>query len=646
MYIHQTFCDTLKRVGKLAWETLISGNPLMRRGKVIKEVGENAFDLGLLIGHGDLRMVRDVTADILVTWPHKTIQEFCGAFYFVMALSEDSSLKSLICGSERPPCLTNSVFLRFCLWFLYSGQQYVSLQIQTAADKLSKYVAKNTLLVHLTVADIMGLCPALDFNDALHVDFFGDVLRKGSLVETLVLAPEDPMELVQRAVKARSVKTITISREYQSVRIPRNSSTDEVSLVVMESTRHVLARLREALHGTERKVRLFLLNCQSSLGGLCLSDSGWKNLHLELNRKECSDLEVTRWPHLKHLAFQNLQVGVSVGAALSSAKQQGLLPSLTHFSLVFCSGFQGALSKFSSGKWLKLTHLKVDFCDMAPNDMRFLVSSLDRSNRKCPFPDLRSLSLHALCFALDGADISAQTVADCIKSLESVLVSFGQQRAPVILSALNLVILTELDLSNTSGLSGQLDQLLSAEFPHLNTLTLWSCDLQECDLQGLAQASLQGKLPILVHLSVSYNETLVEHLGALFSFSNTWSQLRSLGVAQESLEDFGLILGEKRGQGYLASLQKLHISDIQLDCLSNGLDDPWEELREIHVTQSQQPEKYFQPLSVVTRMVEGGFLPGLRVFRFDEFHLAPLVTLRLRQLGVEVHNATEDSAML
>ena len=41
-------------VGKLAWETLLSGDPLFERSRVEREVGKDAFDYGFLIGHEDL----------------------------------------------------------------------------------------------------------------------------------------------------------------------------------------------------------------------------------------------------------------------------------------------------------------------------------------------------------------------------------------------------------------------------------------------------------------------------------------------------------------------------------------------------------------------------------------------------------------
>ena len=81
-YHKSKFVEMVTKVGKIAFQTLLSGNPLMKKGDVIREVGPDAFDCGLLIGHEDSRLLKDETADIFVTFPHRSIQEFLAACLF------------------------------------------------------------------------------------------------------------------------------------------------------------------------------------------------------------------------------------------------------------------------------------------------------------------------------------------------------------------------------------------------------------------------------------------------------------------------------------------------------------------------------------------------------------------------------------
>ena len=85
----------------------MSRKSLLRRSEVIEQVGEDAFDYGLLIGQEDFRLIRDETADILVMFPHRTLQEFLGAFYFVSMLNNGATIESLL-GEVVPPFLTKS----------------------------------------------------------------------------------------------------------------------------------------------------------------------------------------------------------------------------------------------------------------------------------------------------------------------------------------------------------------------------------------------------------------------------------------------------------------------------------------------------------------------------------------------------------
>ena len=102
------FIRAITAIGKLAFQTLMSRKSLLRRSEVIEQVGEDAFDYGLLIGQEDFRLIRDETADILVMFPHRTLQEFLGAFYFVSMLNNGATIESLL-GEVVPPFLTNPV---------------------------------------------------------------------------------------------------------------------------------------------------------------------------------------------------------------------------------------------------------------------------------------------------------------------------------------------------------------------------------------------------------------------------------------------------------------------------------------------------------------------------------------------------------
>ena len=127
-----SFVQVMASLGKVALETLLSGNPLLQRGQVIAEVGPDAFDFGLLIGHEDAhRLIRDETADIFVTFPHRSILEFLGAFYFVLILGKTQTVMNFQKAFEE--YLKNPLFSKFCLWFLDESNSLVSFPERSVA---------------------------------------------------------------------------------------------------------------------------------------------------------------------------------------------------------------------------------------------------------------------------------------------------------------------------------------------------------------------------------------------------------------------------------------------------------------------------------------------------------------------------------
>ena len=164
------FINLLKSLGKLALETLLSKNSLLKRKEVIMEVGEDAFDYGLLIGHEDAhKLIRDKTgtADIFVTFPHRTILEFLGSFGFVWRLCNGENVEDILgIDCRYPVFLWNPLFLQFCLWFLETSDEcFAFLRKEEVYEKLVHYTAQ---LVDEKILDLRKVAyrfPALnDYN--------------------------------------------------------------------------------------------------------------------------------------------------------------------------------------------------------------------------------------------------------------------------------------------------------------------------------------------------------------------------------------------------------------------------------------------------------------------------------------------------
>ena len=200
--------ELLKKMGKLAWDTLKSGNGLLRRSQVIREIGEEAFEYGLLIGNEDFRLVSDETADILVTFPHRTLQEFLGSYHFVLKLSEGTSYESLL-GSDcvRAKFMQDQLFLHFCLWFANGNKDLIPIpQGKVVLQSLKTYILDRIDVVQFEPEVIGRVFPACELNlaqkryDALVLAFLKEVFNGLTRVRHLMFRAHDSIEWILDSV--------------------------------------------------------------------------------------------------------------------------------------------------------------------------------------------------------------------------------------------------------------------------------------------------------------------------------------------------------------------------------------------------------------------------------------------------------------
>ena len=198
------FIKAIVAIGKLALETLLSGNALLQKRDVVKEVGQDVFDYGLLIGHEDVdKLIRGETAYIFVTFPHRSLWEFLGSFFFVWMLDKGQELESLL-GSDQEEAIfmSNPLFLKFCLWFC-SDQNFVPFEKkeevrQCLRNRCLKSIRSRVLNTIKTGRDY----PALDFRaaysskDILWMEFLAGILLKCNTTSILVTDEENPLSWI------------------------------------------------------------------------------------------------------------------------------------------------------------------------------------------------------------------------------------------------------------------------------------------------------------------------------------------------------------------------------------------------------------------------------------------------------------------
>ena len=397
------FLDILRRVGKLAWEMLKSGKGWVKKREILKEVSEDAFAIGLLIGHKDFRLSRAETSDILITFPHLNLQEFLGSFGFLQMLNEGHSIDSLLLGRyERETFLERPIFLRFCLWFLNEKTEYHQFSHrQPVFDSLTSECAKQVNLVQLDMMDIGKLFPVLqipatciDENIPI-LNFIRGILSKCSETREFYLP---------------SISYCAIA--YLSELIPN------LPPHLLESGNHAGAKLYTVLETVSNHVTMQKFsNCCESAGlhpSFFLSrdsDMDLSKLMLQSAKQlklfgphedACRVLgvqELPLCPFLEDLSFVNIQVDARVLVVLENAIRKERLPLLCHLSFENCGqSLKGNLPILFRSVYPSVTSVNLGKCLLSSSDLTTLRNCLSaKRNRK--LPNLTSL---VLCVGEEG----------------------------------------------------------------------------------------------------------------------------------------------------------------------------------------------------------------------------------------------------
>ena len=169
--------EVMKSIGQLALQTLLSNNSLLQRQDVLRIAGDFALDYGFFAGH---KGFTDLTADIYVTFAHRSLAEFFGSFGFLQALSDGKSVDDILGSrSSNPIFMVNPLILRFCLWF--QSQKIFDFP-EDNFDKLALYAVERIdfpILDTMAVAQMFSsidIWRALHDKDSLKLKFFKYVL--------------------------------------------------------------------------------------------------------------------------------------------------------------------------------------------------------------------------------------------------------------------------------------------------------------------------------------------------------------------------------------------------------------------------------------------------------------------------------------
>ena len=612
------FIEMLMLIGELAFETLLSGHPMFQRKKVTTKIGVYAFDYGLLIGHEDAhKLFRDETADIFISFPHRSLQEFLGAFYFVGMM--DKNGETFV--TDEMEKITNPLFFRFCLWFLRSDKKYKIFKnnVQTY-DCLINYgldILNNSLL------DMQNIDPSLDIElaflskDELHLEFLREILSRCDIISFIMLDLWDALNWLLESM-GPMMKNITFIRLVNTYFCIRHFAKNTIVIKVYNGSINDIDLILGYYKGNNVSVHLHVVNPLDPL-----SESHVEDLRsLEINRKQYEFHSRLMYRHLTDLRVADIPTNEMqlFTQQLSEVAKNNCLPCLSNLYLIGCKWMFGILDLLFEIRWPELKHLNLLFTKLTETDLMSLCSACNGQDKTMP-------KLSSLCLSLPNKLL--RTVGEnllkvpwlnlknfylvCTKDCDATtwrclhdvlkgnklpnVINLGIREMTVTLDSIeveSLVLdscvlecgtlefhatLCNLKIWSCKGVSECLSSILSTVPLSLHTLTLRNCELDKNALRHLIQASDNGRLPKLKLLDIRYNgltSILMDSVTPGVSFSSLqelfvddcpiinsqWPNLKSLFLIDFTNESLNNITNAS-DQGFFPKLHKICVTTFQ-----------------------------------------------------------------------------------
>ena len=370
---------------------------------------------------------------------------------------------------------------------------------------------------------------------------------------------------------------------------------------------------------------------------------------IELNRCTMSDCE---WPEVPEFFYELKTLTVS-----DPSQIQKLLLKLTELTVREYKEKPLHLDRLIHVPLEKLSVLKVKFRYTAGlQNLNNVLEQRTLPNLSKLVIDLIFADIHRYSVLRDSGKIDRK-----ICQLESFLDEFephqtakleklalqwftiSAEELEILCDKLTSVRLTELDLFFSSGFRGNLSALFTHSFPRLNTLKLMGCELNSSDLQSLARANVEGKLPQLRHLDIADTDIsdlyalipqrsqldipgeLKFEISDLFAHSSQWNQLKTLCTSDGNILNIGPDL--------LTSLEKLCLTWHHWD--ANQLPQVtrcWSGLKTIQLASEEG-------ITCVADSVEQGMFPTLTTvkLKFNYSSVNKLSLFKLFKANIFVH---------
>ena len=466
LYDDVEFTKVVGLVGKLAWESLLLGDPLFERSRVEGEVGKDTFDYGFLIGHED--MIGDLKADILITFAHRSIQEFFGAFFIVSQMIKGKESDDWISNEQNKTENTNRLsgtggrqfllrnsqsrltrdtekdakrllgvehiftenplFLHFCFWFLSGHCEYFTCgKKEVGCSVLHSTICERLTCRVLNLGHIATKYPALNIlssvhaGDKINLSHFGKILQNFDKLECLTVRYHDPIDWILDQIK-NTLTLIVVEDESQKSKynlFPEllQSNRNNLSIVLSDQAYKagILKYLLQRAVQWKRQPIVYLFLTRNRVDLSEILHPYMYELHVIstvwTQTKVIAISDLVSCPFLTHLSITgHVALDESVMSVMDKAVRERKLSCIKSFA---CSNLPGRI-RYLFGETIRSTLTNLSFYDIYDlgslsqpwlNVASMCINTLTKSDFKTVMKSIAEgmlTNLKKLCLAMKG----------------------------------------------------------------------------------------------------------------------------------------------------------------------------------------------------------------------------------------------------
>ena len=361
-------------------------------------IGEDAFEYGLVIGHEDFRLVGHETADVVVAFAHRSLEQFLGAFHITQGFSAGDSVSTTL--------LWESIMFHFCIWLIIENKTSVVADKKRAFSLLQAHTNMSLDVPVLDFSILQRLSSVLSFREAVKrkdatvIKFLEFSLSHCYRIQHLTLSTADPISNVLQSLRLSEplpiqLKSVHIIDDFYTIRdIPLGSirqqfmTSSGTTIILRASSCVEVERLVEQTSWLLGNALIILLTKFKDLepsfdlsvvpmrgiGQLCIAREPTPTGGGTAGRVAVTaTLGLQYSSTLTRLSFSDVMITPSVFQALADVMRREYIPWFTHLSFQGCTVAPPTGSfplMFKTPRPPLLTNLNFNLCCLATEDLQ------------------------------------------------------------------------------------------------------------------------------------------------------------------------------------------------------------------------------------------------------------------------------------